>query len=234
MVLDLEVLDDVINEAFVDIPIVDSDSDTLSAEAPGTANPVEEVLMVGDLAFAVRSSLGRHIIVDDELSLWNVHTTGNDVGRDKHVDLLVAEPVHDVVTLLRRHLTEHDVALVAGLVEYGVDLLGEIFRVNEDEGLRHLAYLEHVLDEIKFLPRLAAVFELLDVRKLEALGLNLDLDGLLDVFGDALLDLLVFVLVRSREGGGEEDPLERDILKRLGLGNALDCLEVLLLEEEDV
>ena len=78
--------------------------------------------------------------------------------------------------------------------------LGEFLGVDEDERLRHLAGLKHALDEVEFFLRLAAHLELLDVRQLQLLWLDFDLDSLRDEGGNALLNLLVLVLSTLREG----------------------------------
>lgn len=70
-----EVVKDLLKVGAVIIAIVQSDSNTLSAETPRTANPMQIVLSIArTFACCSISDLGRHVEVDDDLDLWDIDT----------------------------------------------------------------------------------------------------------------------------------------------------------------
>jgi len=220
----------------VHVSIIDRKCNSLLAESACSSDPMQVGLRIS--ANSAVDLLLWHVVVDDELDLWHVDTSGNQVGSDQHIDLLLSELLDGAVSLLFRHLGEHNVGRVPGLSQPSVDLLSEVQAVDEDEGLGHLTALEDVFDEVQLLLWLASHSVLLDMVKLELLGFDLDLLCLLDDHGDSLLDLLVDLLSAFRVGCGEKDPL--DLVTLLSLfdvfvvADVFQTLEVLLVEEEHI
>lgn len=107
LLLHFIVIHNFIQVFLVDITVIDRKGDTWLPEATGSANTMH-------VGFGICQGLilelgGRHVIVDDQLGFWNVDTTSDHVGCNEHVDLLVLELRHCLVTFLLGHFGEHDV-----------------------------------------------------------------------------------------------------------------------------
>ena len=92
-----------------------------------------------------------HVKVDDKLRLGHINTSGNQISCNQDIDLLLSESLHCAVSLLLRHLGEHDVGLQICLSQNSVHGLGEFFSVNKYEGLGQLTDCKDLLDEVNFL-----------------------------------------------------------------------------------
>ena len=154
----------------VDVSVPKSQRDTVGAKPSSPANPVEVSFMISALLTVSRSHVG-HIVVDHELGLWHIDTPCDDVGGDQHIDVTVAEALDGCISLLVRHLGEHDVRLKTLLAQNLVDCVCEVLGVDEDVSLSHLTGLEDLLDEIELLTLLALVLKLLDVVQLKLVSL---------------------------------------------------------------
>mmetsp|Transcript_24462 Transcript_24462/g.37932 ORF Transcript_24462/g.37932 Transcript_24462/m.37932 type:complete len:205 (+) Transcript_24462:63-677(+) len=185
----------IIEQLLIDVSVPDRKSNSGLAEATASSNSVLVLFDISNLL--VVHFLGRNVVVDHELNLRHIDTSSDNVGSDKHVDLLVSELLHGIVTLFLSHPAEHDVRRQAILPELLVDDFGEVLGVDEDESLGHCASLEHIHDEFQLLPGLALQVVLLDVLQLfsDLLRFKLDYLGLLH----ELVDLVVQVLFL--EGG---------------------------------
>lgn len=86
----------------VDLSVVHSEGDTLGTETTRSTNSVKINLWVGNL-FILELD-GWHVVVDNELCLWNIDTSCNHVSSDKSMNLLVTETTNGVVTLFLCHL----------------------------------------------------------------------------------------------------------------------------------
>ena len=104
----------------------------------------------------------RHVEVDDQLGLRYVNTSGDQVGCNEHIDLLLSESVHRRVSLLLRHLTEHDIRFKVCRSQHSVHCLCELLGVHKDEGLSKLTESEDLLDEVELLALLTLHDILLD------------------------------------------------------------------------
>ena len=95
---------------------------TLLSGTAGTTNTVDVIV-----------DLHGEVVVDDNLELLNIKSTGGNIGGDK-VGLTVAtEAVEDVVTLTLLLVTVDGEGIVANLTELALELIGGVLGLAEDE-----------------------------------------------------------------------------------------------------
>ena len=224
---------DIVEVLLVHLTVVKCESDTVDAETSSSTDSMEVCLGIRCSSLTIEG--GGNIIINDELRLKNVNTSGEHVGSNKHVDLLVAELPDGFITLLICHVGEHEIRCETLLSKFSMHGLGKLLGVHEDECLRHLTSLEDFLDEIELLTRLALHSELLHIRELQLLVFHLDLLCHRDDLGDALLNLLVESRVINWIGGRKEHPLDvSSTLDVFGVRNLEQGCVVLVIQEEHV
>ena len=87
-------LDDSIEALLVHFSIIESESQSIRSESSSTADSMQ-------VGVWLRVALSAwHVKVDDQLSLRHINTSGNQISSDKHIDLLLSETLHSVVSLL--------------------------------------------------------------------------------------------------------------------------------------
>lgn len=103
-----------------------------------------------------------------------------------------------------------------------MDFLGEVPRVYEDECLRRLARLKHILYEIEFLALLALELVLLDMIELQFLGFDHNLLRFSNNLTLPFMEELESLLILRLEGGREQHPLELPVLQRFVARNLFE------------
>lgn len=159
------VADDSIQAPLVHFSVIESKCHSVCAEPSGTANSVQVCVWLWLTASAW------HIEVDDQLSLGHVDTSSDQVSSDEHVDLLLSETLHGAVSLVFRHLGEHNIRLQICFSEHSVNNFSKILRVHENESLGELANIENLFNKINFLSLLTFHDVLLDGLELVHRGL---------------------------------------------------------------
>lgn len=88
---------DLIKIVLVLLPIPNSQGDAGFAKPSCSAYSVEVALSVSDDVFI--NFLERDVIIDNKLDLWNIDASGDQVGGDENVDLLLSEFLEGVISL---------------------------------------------------------------------------------------------------------------------------------------
>ena len=226
LALHVIVVKDLIKVNLVLISVVDAHSEALDSESAGSSDSVHIVFKVSMLISTW--SLCWHIEVDNNLDLWHVNTSSEQVSRDDHADLTRAELLNHLISLTGIHISKDDGRLEVSLSHHVVQSLSELPRVHEDHCLGHLAHSEDLLNELWLLAWLTSHFKLLNMIELQLLLVQLDLVGFRGEIGQGALNLIT-------EGSREEDALHLagqrlDVL----CVDLLQLVEVLLLTEEDI
>ena len=115
---------DLIKIVLVLLPIPNSQGDAGFAKPSCSAYPVEVALSVSDDVFI--NFFERNVIIDNKLNLWNIDASGDQVGGDENVDLLLSEFLEGVISLFSWHLWEHDEGREACFSKLQMDFLGEV------------------------------------------------------------------------------------------------------------
>lgn len=173
LALHVVVLSNLVKVLLILFTVVDSHSDTLAPETTSAANPVDIGLRVS-FPHAVGEMEGGHIKVDDNFDLRHINTPGKHICCDDHVDLTLAEFVHDQVSFLPAHLTEHDCGLVVILAQSVLHEFTELLCVDEDDCLGQGASVENIHDEFDLLFGLTFELVLLNVVQVQFLFLLSD------------------------------------------------------------
>lgn len=92
-------LNDLIKPLLVLVSVHDGQGYAVSAEPSGSADSMQVGLHICLLSLIDC----RHIVVDHQLSLRDVDSSGNQVCGDKHLDFLLSELGHDLVSFLLVH-----------------------------------------------------------------------------------------------------------------------------------
>ena len=92
------IFDDLIKIALVLLPIPNSQGDAGFAKPSCSTYSVEVALSVSDDVLI--NFFERDVIIDNKLNLWNIDASGDQVGGDEDVDLLLSEFLEGVVSLL--------------------------------------------------------------------------------------------------------------------------------------
>eukprot|EP01084_Bolivina_argentea_P016198 30326_1 len=174
--------------------------------------------------------VGGQIVVDDDVHVVNVDTTGDQVGGDQDTAGAGAEGAHDLLAVATGHIGMHEADGVVVGVEAVSDPVDLAAGVGEDDGLGDGDGLVQVHQGVQLVVLLDGNVELLDT--LEGQGLLLDQDT--DGGAHELLGELEHV---GGHGGGEEGDLDvlgeelEDLVNLLGetLGQHL----IGLIEGED-
>jgi len=88
---------DLIKIVLVLLPIPNSQGDAGFAKPSCSAYSVEVALSVSDDVFI--NFFERNVIIDNKLNLWNIDASGDQVGGDENVDLLLSEFLEGVISL---------------------------------------------------------------------------------------------------------------------------------------
>jgi len=204
----------------VDVLLGDEvDGNTLTTVAATTTNTMEVVLLVGG-----------QIVVDDDVDVVNVNTTGNQIGGDEDTAGAGAEGAHDLLTVTADHISVHEADGVVVGVEAISDPVDLAAGVGEDDGLGDGDGLVQIHQGVQLVVLLDGDVELLDTLEGQALLLDQDTGGGAHELLGQLKDI-------GGHGGREESNLDvlgeelEDLVNLLGetLGEHL----IGLIEDQD-
>lgn len=156
------VLCNLVKVLLVLVTVIDANGDTLATETTSAANPVNVGLGVTLLLSVGQVHIG-DVKIDDNLDLGHVNTPRKHIGSDDDIDFTLAEFIHDEVSLLLTHVTEHDRGLVVILSEGVLDQFTEMLGIDENDCLSQSASVEDIHYEVDLLFGLASVLVLLNV-----------------------------------------------------------------------
>jgi hypothetical protein len=139
------VCDDTIEALFIHISIIKGQCQSIGSKPSSTTNPMQVSIWLWI------SLSAWYVKVDDKLSLGHINTSSNQISCNEHIDLLLSESLHSAVSLLLRHLGEHDVGFEICLSQNSMHGLCKFFSVNKDEGLSQFANCKDLFDEFDFL-----------------------------------------------------------------------------------
>eukprot|EP00657_Telonema_sp_P-1_P010471 TRINITY_DN4918_c0_g1_i1.p2 TRINITY_DN4918_c0_g1~~TRINITY_DN4918_c0_g1_i1.p2 ORF type:complete len:479 (-),score=189.64 TRINITY_DN4918_c0_g1_i1:230-1666(-) len=163
---------------------------TLVSGTAGTTNTVDVVV-----------DLHGEIVVDDNLELLNIKTTGGNIGGDEVGLTVTTEAVEDVVTLTLLLVTMDGEGIVANGTELTLKLIGGVLGLAEDKDTTLAVGVDEGLELLEFVVLGGADEVLGDVGVGEELhGSDVDTDHVAHEGGGEMLDLL-------GPGGGEHDGL---------------------------
>lgn len=93
---------DFVKHFFVNVAIINGESDTWLSESSCSSNSVEVSLSIS-LELALNLSAW-HIKVDNKFNFRNINTSGYEVSGDEHRDILFPELFDDIVSVFLCHL----------------------------------------------------------------------------------------------------------------------------------
>jgi len=145
--------------SLVDFSIINRHCNTLYTESSSSTNSMQVCFRIG-LGLAIQSLSGWYIIIDNQLCLWDVNTSSDEIGGDEHVNLLVSKLLNSLVTLFFRHFREHDEGVEACLSQHLVHSLSIVFGIDEYECLCRFAYFEYFFQEVQLFTLFTLVLKL--------------------------------------------------------------------------
>ena len=105
----------------------------------------------------------RNIIVDNQLSIWNINTSGNNIGCNEYINLTFSKLLHNLVSLCWGHITEKNKWCIFCFQQSFMNPQSKILWIHENERLSHSQRVKNALDKLKLLFGLTLHVELLNM-----------------------------------------------------------------------
>lgn len=115
------------------------DSCTLAAESPGSSDSVDV------LFFSLRK-----FVVDDQLHLLDIDSSGKDIGGDQDSDCTCSELLHNDISLSLVHFSVHAANHVLSFSHTFSKLFHTLFSIAKDDALVDAQIAVEVLKTVKF------------------------------------------------------------------------------------
>ena len=155
-------LDNGIKMSLVNLSIIDRHCNTLNTESSSSTNSMQVCFGIS-LRPSICSLSWWNIIIDNQLCLWDVNTSSDEISGDQHVNLLVSKLLDSLVTLLFGHFGEHDEGMEACLSQHLMYSLCIVFWIYENECLSRFTYFEYFFQEVQLFTLFTFVLKLLNM-----------------------------------------------------------------------